>query len=153
MTIAGRILRAIKSIFTGLRKEVKRLVPVAISVVEGIKLVMDSPVDDIIATIIKGAIPGNADDILIDKITVTVKTWLPKILLELKGIELIANIEGENEQLKAVLAEFKLSSDETKNIFYHGFCSLILEKLADGEVSWSDSIVISEYYFKNVAKK
>ena len=91
--------------------------------------------------------------ILIDKITVTVKTWLPKILLELKGIELIANIEGENEQLKAVLAEFKLSSDETKNIFYHGFCSLILEKLADGEVSWSDSIVISEYYFQNVAKK
>ena len=120
---------------------------------QAIKAVMDSPVDDIIATIIKNAIPGNADDILIDKITATLKEWLPKILLELNTAESIAIIEDPNARLQAVLDQFKLSSNETKNIFYHGFCSLIIEKLSDGELSWSDSTAIGEYYYKNIAKK
>jgi hypothetical protein len=114
---------------------------------------MDSPVDDIITSILKVAIPGDADDILIDKITAVVKEWIPKILLELKMVEAVANIEDQNEQLAAILGQFKLSSDESKNIFYHGLCSLILEKLSDGKIDWSDSVVISEYYFKNIAKK
>lgn len=153
MTLAGRIIRRIASLFQSLRSETKRLVPIAINVVEGIKAVMDSPVDDVLLEVLKRAIPGTADDVLIDKIKEVVKEWLPKIILELKLVEGISQIEDQNEQLKAVLAQFKLSSDESKNIFYHGFCSLILEKLSDGKLSWSDSIVISEYYFMNVVKK
>lgn len=149
-TIIGNFLR---SLFAGLNKGVKKLVPIAIAIVQGVKTVMDSPVDDVIAEIIKKAIPGKADDVLIDKITVTVQEWIPKILLELKLIESINNIEGTNEQLKAILNQLKLSSDETKNIVYHGLATLILEKLADGELSWSDSIMVSEYYYKNVLKK
>lgn len=152
-TIIGNIFRSIARLFNKLKSEVKKLVPIAINIVEGIKSVMDSPVDDILATIIKNAIPGDADDILIDKITKVVKEWIPKVLIELKMVESVAGIDDQNEQLKAILSQFKLSSDETQNIFYHGLCSLILEKLSDGKLSWSDSIIISEYYFRNVAKK
>jgi hypothetical protein len=150
MTIAGRILRAIGSLFQNLRKETKRLVPVAINVVEGIKTVMDSPVDDILLAVLKQAIPGTADDILISKIQGVVKEWLPKVLFELYAVKEIADIQDANEQLKVILARFKLSSDESKNIFYHGFCSLILEKLSDGKIEWSEAVLISEYYFKNL---
>ena len=153
MTLVGRILRAIGSIFNGLKSEVKKLVPVAVAVVQGIKSAMDTPVDDILLAIIKTAIPGDADDILIDKIKKVVETWVPKVLLELRMVESIANIEDQNEQLKAILAELKLSSNETQNIVYHGLCSLILEKLSDGELSWSESIAVGEYYYKNIAKK
>lgn len=153
MTLVGRILRAIASIFKGLSEELKRLIPIAITVVQSVKTVMDGPVDDIILAIIKASIPGDADDKLIDKITVTVKEWLPKILLELKLVESINNIEDLNEKLKAVLNQLKLSSNETQNIIYHGLATLIIEKLADGKISWSDSIVISEYYYKNFVKK
>jgi hypothetical protein len=149
MTLAGRIIRRIASFYQSLKSETKRLVPVAINVIEGLKAVMDTPVDDVILEILKKAIPGTADDVLIDKIKGVVKEWLPKILLELKMVESVANIEDQNEQLKAILAQFKLSSDETKNIFYHGFASLILEKLSDGKLSWSDSIVIAEYFYKH----
>jgi len=153
MTLVGRILRAIASLWKGLSKELKVLVPIAINIVQAVKTVMDGPVDDIILAIIKKAIPGDADDALIDKITNVVKTWLPKILLELQLVESINKIEDPNEQLKAVLAQLKLSSDETKDIVYHGLATLIIEKLADGEISWSDSICISEYYYKNFVKK
>lgn len=149
MTIAGRLIRRIGMLFQSLRKETKRMVPIAIAVVEGLKKVMDSPVDDVVLTIVKAAIPGTADDALIDKVQAVVKEWLPKVLLELYRTNEIAQIESENDQLNAVLAQFKLSSDATKNIVYHGLCSLILEKLADGKIDWSDSVVISEYYFKN----
>jgi len=153
MTLVGRILRAIASIFNGLSGELKKLIPIAISVVQAVKTVMDGPVDDIILSIIKSSIPGDADDKLIDKITATIKEWLPKILLELRLGESIVGIQDPNEQLKAILNQLKLSSDETKNIVYHGLATLIIEKLADGKISWSDSIVISEYYYKNFVKK
>ncbi len=146
-----RIWKFIAGVFNRLNEETKQLVPVAIKIVQGLKIAMDSPVDDVVLFIIKQAIPGDADDILINKITAVVKKWIPKILMELQLIESIANIQDENEKLKAILAQFKLSSDETKNIVYHGLCVLILEKLSDGELSWSDSIAISEYYYKNMA--
>ncbi len=148
-----RVWAFIAGVFNRLEDETKKLVPVAINVVQGIKNVMDSPVDDVILTIIETAIPGEADDILIEKIKNVVKEWIPKILMDLKMVESIANIQDQNEQLKAILAQFKLSSDETKNIFYHGLSCLILEKLADGELSWSDTIAINEYYYKNYVKK
>lgn len=152
-TFLKKVWSAVKTAYDKLTGATKKFIPVAINVVEGIKKAMDSPVDDVVLTIVKTAIPGDADDKFIDKAKATIEQWLPKILIELKLVESIAGIEDKNEQLKAILAQLKLSSDETKAIVYHGLASLILEKLSDGKLSWSDSIAISEYYFKNVHVK
>lgn len=114
---------------------------------------MDGPVDDVILSIVKAAIPGDADDKLIDKVHKTVEEWLPKILLDLNLINSVANIEDRNEQLKAILAQLKLSSDETKNIFYHGIAALILEKLSDGKFDWTDATAVAEYYYQHEVKE
>lgn len=151
MTIAGKIIRFISGLFKGLSKETKRLAPIAIAIVQAVKSVMDSPVDDIILAIIKKSIPGNADDILIDKITATIKEWLPKILVKLSMAEAIAAIEDPNEQLKAVLDKFKFADDETRNLFYHNFCFLIMQKLSDGKIDWSTSILAAEVAYKEPA--
>ena len=148
-----RVWGAIISLYEKLTNKAKFYVPVAINVVEAIKSVMDSPVDDIVAEIVKRVIPGIKDDIIIDKAREVIQKWVPKILLELKLVDSIANIEDPNERLKAILSQLNISSDEAKNIIYHGLASLILEKLSDGELSWSDSVAISEYYYKNIVKK
>lgn len=150
--LINKIWQAVRSLYDRLAGKTKKYVPIAIKIVEGVKKVMDTPVDDVILTIVKGAIPGTADDVMIDKIKATVEKWLPKILLELKLVDSIANIEDPNLQLKAILAQLKLSSDETQAIVYHGLASLILEKLSDGELSWSDSVAIAEYYYQNIQK-
>lgn len=151
--------KLLKKIFDGIKKaynmltgKTKDFVPVAIKIVNAVKTAMDGSVDDIILFVIKKSIPGEADDVIIDKIKSTVEKWLPKILLELTLIKSIADIEDKNEQLKVILTQLKLSSDETQNIFYHGLASLILEKLSDGELSWSDSVAITEYYYRNFIK-
>lgn len=147
-TAIGNFFRWLTKLFNGLKSKARVFVPIAIKAVEAVKVVWDTPVDDILAFVVKAAIKGQADDILIDKIKVTVETWLPKILLELKMIDSIVQIENQNEQLKAILAQFKLSSDESKNIFLHGLAVLIAEKLSDGKLTWSESAQIMEAAFK-----
>jgi len=149
----ANIWNKIKDLYNSLIGTSKKYIPIAINIVEAIKKVTDSPVDDIILSIVKAAIPGTADDVMIDKVKDTVEKWLPKILLELRLWQSVSNIEDQNQQLQAILKEINLSSDETKSIIYHGLAALILEKLSDGELSWSDSVAISEYYFKNIHKK
>lgn len=142
----------VKWLWLSLDKEIEKYVPAAINIVEGIKKVMDSPVDDIVLAIVKTAIPGTADDILIDKIKFLVEKNLPTILLNLKLINDIANIDNPNEQLKAILAELKFPNEQVAGAFYHSLASLILEKLSDGKLNWSECVLISEFYYKNVLK-
>ena len=152
MTIFTKMWAFISKLWKSLDEETKTLAPVAISVVQAIKNVMDGPIDDILLYVLKQAIPGNADDVLIDKINSTIKEWLPKILTDLNIANSIANIEDPNDQLQAILDALKLSSNETQNIFFHGFGSLILEKLSDGKLSWSDATAITEYYYPHIYK-
>lgn len=140
----NKLWKGIAKVFEGVRAEAKKSVHIAVLVVQGVKKVMDNPVTDVITAII----PGEADD----KAKDVIRKWLPKILLELSMVEAVTGIEDPNEQLNAILAKIKLSSDETKNIFYHGLASLIVEKLSDGDFSWSDSVAVAEYYYSHHVK-
>lgn len=131
----------------------KKVVPLAINIVEAIKKVMDSPVDDVILEIIRLSVPGDADDKMIEKVKDLVEKWLPVILLKLKMVDSISGIENKNEQLKAILEQLKLSPDAVKNVYYHSLASLILEKLSDGKIRWSDAVAISEYAYQNLIVK
>lgn len=142
----------VKWIWFSLDKEVEKYVPAAIGIVEGIKKVMDGPVDDVVLTIVKTAVPGTADDILIDKVKYFVENNLPKLLFQLKLVNTIAGYDNVNDQLKAILAEINFSSDQVAGAFYHSLASLILESLGDGKLTWSEAVLISEFYYKSKFK-
>lgn len=152
MTLAGRILRWVAGIFKSLDEGTKKLVPIAIGVINGLKAAINNPVEQVIESIILAAIPGDKDDILVAKIREVVNAWIPKILKELYLIESIANIKDTNEKLKAILVQLNLSSDESKDILYRGLCALILEKLSDGKLSFSEAGEVAEYYYRNFTK-
>lgn len=136
--------QSIKNLFDKVENEVKKDVVIAISVVQQIKTVVDSPVADVVTALI----PGDVDDLIKEQL----RQWLPKIILQLALVQSISNIEDENAQLQAILDKIKLSSDETKSAFYHSLASLILQKLSDGKLSWTDAVAISEYYYQNHVK-
>jgi len=153
MKVLKKLWSWIEKVFNGLNAKTKELVPVAINVVQAIKDFELSGTADVIEFVVTKAIPGDADDKAIIAGRAIVRKWLPKILLELQLVEVAANTDDLNEKLQLILQRLKLSSDETQNIVYHGIASLIVEKLSDGELSWSDAIAISEYYYKNILKK
>jgi hypothetical protein len=148
-----RILLFISSIWANASKEVRQIAPIAIGAVNALKTVNESFAGDIIAALIGKVIPGNADDIAIQILRQKLKQILPKVILQLNIANYISKISDPNEQLKAILVEINCSSDETKNMYYHGLSALILQSLADGKLSWSESVQISEYYYVNIHKK
>lgn len=128
-----------------LNDKAKELIPIAVNIVEGIKTFNDSTVADFVEHIVTTAIPGTADDLLVEKVRKVLKEWLPKILLELKIIDSVSQLTDDNEKLKAILTELKLTS--TKGILYKGIAGKFLELMSDGEFSFDDACKLTTEYF------
>ena len=146
------VLAFIKNAFAKVDDATKKLLPVVINVVQALKAVMDSPYEDVISSIIKGLIPGTADDVLIGKIEDLLRKYLPTVLLDIQMVNSIANITDLTEQLKAILDQFKLSPDDLKNKAYHDLSTLLLYDLADGKLTWSEAVTAGEFYYQNIYK-
>lgn len=146
------IWSGVKKLFIKVDGSVDKLAPIAINIVQGIKKVVDGPVDDIVAEILKKTIPGVADDLLIDKVHDLIVKYVPEALSRLLMIQSIANLTNPNDQLQAIVKQLRLSSDQQKNMIYHNLSTLIIEKLADGKLTWGESAVISEYVYQNFVK-
>ena len=128
------------------------IAPVAINVVEQIKQVNESTAGDVIELIISKAIKGTADDIIIHQLREKLKTELPKVLEIMQTALNIAKVDDANLQVKQIIAAINLSPDEVKNMYYHTFAVLILEKISDGKLTWSESVMIAEYYYNKIYK-
>lgn len=148
-----RFFKWLKKLFTKVKEEVRPLIPIAVKIVEGIKTAVDSEVVDVVTHILTTAIPGDADDKLVKKITNVVEKVVPQLLLQLKLVESIMDIDDINEQLKAIVRELKLSSDEVKSAAYSGLALLILESLADNKLTLAESVEIAKYYKEHFVKK
>lgn len=151
--VLKKIWNWVKDLYDGLVGSTKKYVPIAIKIVEGIKKVMDTPVDDIALAIVTTAIPGDADDKLVKKVKEFVELNLPKFLVELKIINEISNYPDLNSQLQGIITELKKLSPTAQAALWHTFASLAIEKLSDGECTWSDSVVLAEWYYNNIYKE
>lgn len=137
-----RIWKGIVNVFHKLEEQEKRLFPIVVMLLNNIKKFEDSGDADIITTLI----PGDLDD----KLNAKFKEWLPKVIMKFTLIDSIVGITDPNEKLKAILNAFKFSDEEAKNAYLHSWGSLILNKVSDGVLSWSDSTQILEGYYKQI---
>jgi len=149
----AQILDFIAGLWKKTTNEVKKITPISVNAVNVLKSVNDSFIGDIVETVIASIIPGKADDVFIKMLRERLRVILPKVILQLSIVDSIANTENINEQLKAIVLAINMSPNETKNIYYHSLCVLILEGLADGKLTFSESVQISEYYYTNIYKK
>ena len=128
------------------------IAPVAINVVEQIKTINESTAGDVIELIISKAIKGTADNIIIHQLREKLKTELPKVLEIMQTALNIEKVDKANLQVKQIIDAITLSPDEVKNVHYHTFAVLILEKISDGKLTWSESVMIAEYYYNKIYK-
>jgi hypothetical protein len=149
MKILKNVWAFVKGLFSKASQEVKDHVPTAIRIVEEFKKIKDGPVDDIVLSVVKAAIPGTADDIFIDTLSKAVDKALPIVLSSMYLIKEIAEIEDKNLQLQAILEIIKVSPENSQAMFFHNLCSMILVALSDGKLSIGEAFGISEYAWKN----
>ena len=131
---------------------IERIAPVAINVVEQIKQVNDSTTGDIIELIISKAIKGVADDLIIRNLLAKLREKLPEVLEVMRTALNIAKVDDANLQVKLILDAINMSPDAIKNAHYHTFCSMLLEKISDGKLTWGESVIIAQYYYDNIYK-
>ena len=131
---------------------IERIAPVAINVVEQIKQVNDSTTGDIIELIISKAIKGVADDLIIRNLRAKLREKLPEVLEVMRTALNIAKVDDKNLQVKLILDAINMSPDAVKNAHYHTFCSMLLEKISDGKLTWGESVIIAQYYYDNIYK-
>ena len=129
---------------------VERIAPIAINVVEQIKQVNESTAGDVIELIISKAIKGNADDLIIRQVREQLRKRLPEVLEIMRLSMNIAKVDDKNLQVKMILDAINMSPDAVKNAHYHTFCSLVLEKISDGKLTWSESVLLAEYYYNKI---
>ena len=132
---------------------VERIAPIAINVVEQIKTINESSTGDIIELIISKAIKGNADDLAIKAIREQLRKRLPEVLEIMRLSMNIAKVDDANLQVKMILDAINMSPDAVKNAHYHAFCSLVIEKISDGNLTWGESVILAQYYYDNLYKK
>ena len=132
---------------------VERIAPIAINVVEQIKTINESSTGDIIELIISKAIKGNADDLAIKAIREQLRKRLPEVLEIMRLSMNIAKVDDANLQVKMILDAINMSPDAVKNAHYHTFCSMLLEKISDGKLTWGESVILAQYYYDNLYKK
>lgn len=149
----AQIWAFIAGLWTKATEEVKKITPIAVGAVNVLKTVNESTSGDIIEFVITSLIPGKADDIIVKKVRDKLKEILPKVIIQLNIAQSISLIKDPNEQLKAIVVAINMSSDETKNVYYHSLCVLILQSLADGKLTWSESVQVAEYYYTNIHNK
>jgi hypothetical protein len=161
MTLAGRILRAIGSLFQNLKSELKKALPLSVIIVNGVKDLVTNPVPgsifDAVLEFVKQAIPGKMDDALIDKIHQALHNSLPKLALNLTILNEIETIndpvlkaEKLNEALQNALAEINFSTDEAKRNFWDGLMKLVAVDISDGKITWDELSGLSKYVFNNI---
>ncbi|GAC1414706.1 MAG: hypothetical protein NVSMB66_7800 [Candidatus Doudnabacteria bacterium] len=84
---------------------------------------------------------------------------LPKILLELQLVGSVVShtkpdgTPDDNAIIADFISKLKLSTDRTKDAMYHDIAAMLVVDLADGHISWSEAVVLVEYFYKHQIQK
>jgi hypothetical protein len=147
-----KVFEKAKAFFTFADEKAKKLTKLAIKVTNAVKIVVDSPVDDILAEIAKRAIPGEADDILINNAMIAINKKLPVIINELVIVDTLLQVEDPVEKAKLILEKIKFASEDQKNQFYHNLASTLISQLSDGKFTFGECCVTAEIIYQEMKK-
>jgi len=159
MTIAGKFIKWISGasqwllgVFKSVDAETKKIIPIAVDIVEGIKSVMDTPQSDMVIAIGESLV-GKPAAAIIEQVHQALHKWLPVILLKLEKAEDIVNVENLQEKMQLALNELKFSSDVAKNMFWNDFGGLMITELTTGKVPLQNAKILIEDYYQTYIKK
>lgn len=138
--------------FAGSDQKAKKFTETVIKITNAVKEFVDSPLCDIAAFGLKKAIPGVADDVVIDGILTEADRLLPKIIAqEVIVLGLLENSTVE-EKANYVLSKIKFASDLDKNEFYHKFCVRAVLALSDGKLTYGEAVILAEMAYQQLKK-
>lgn len=149
-TFVNRILGELKKAFSRMKPEIKKAVAIGVLVVDNIRKFVDSPIADVITTLI----PGDVDD----KVKILLREHLPKVFAEMKLVEQCGQLTDPNEIVFCGIRTLQQISgdwlkDGARKNFYDSLAVLLAQVAADGKLDWDDAKLIEKWYYDNKHNK
>lgn len=143
-TFLSKIWTEVKSLFDGIPAELKTAIHIGVIVTENIKALVDSPAADVLTAII----PGDIDDELKDLL----RAKLPTILTELRLADSCQNLSDPAQITACAIKVLQGLDGDIKSAFLHNLSIFISRIAAKGALTWSDGVMILEWYYQNQYK-
>ena len=140
-----KIWNWITGIFNRTKEIVVKYVQPSVAMVENIKMVIDSPVADLITAII----PGTLDDLIKDKM----RKYLPIILQDLKIAQECSALKDPAAIVKCALEALVKYDKTSKYVYLKGIATKMADALTDGKISWSELEAMALYTYEQNYKK
>jgi predicted transglutaminase-like cysteine proteinase len=153
MKLLNKIWKWVESLWAKADDAMDKLIPVATSVVEGVKKAVENETVLDVLEVVKFAIPGDVDDKIINKAVQLTQRYIPKIALRLGIVNAVMKLDSVNEQMLAVVNALKESNNDQKSDYWHELAAFTLKHLADGKLTLGEAGAIVEYHYRNHIKK
>lgn len=148
-TLVGRILASIANALSFFWKKsdevLLKAIEIASQAVINAKLIDATHIGDIVAFLI----PGTKDDELLAKL----RAAIPKIVEAADLAGTFVNVKDPNEKLKIIFTLINKGTVDQKKMFYFGLARLFIEVVADGELTQSEIVRITDYVYEDILKK
>jgi hypothetical protein len=149
MNFFKKLWTGIKKVFDKFAPDVKNAIHIGVTIVDNMKVFVDSPVADVLTAII----PGDVDD----KIKELLIKYLPKIVIEMKLAEQCTELTDPNEIVACAIKTLQQIggdwiSDDAKKNFYDSLAVLIAQVAADGKLSFDDAKAVIKWYYDHQKK-
>jgi len=140
-----KIWKAIQSLFSSIPSELKSAIHIGVLVTENIKNFVESPVADVLTTVI----PGEIDN----QIKTLLRNQLPNILIKLKLADQCANLTNPEEITICAVKCLQGLNVNIKGAFLHNLSVLIAQIASDGKLTWEDGAYVMEWYYQHHFKE
>jgi len=143
-TFLTKIWAEVKGLFDGIPAELKIAIHIGVLVTEAVKAFVDSPVADVLTTLI----PGDVDDEIKDLL----RAKLPEILTELKLADSCSGLTDPAQITACAIKVLQGLDGDVSSAFLHSLAILVAQVAAKGQLTWSDGVYILEWYYQNEYK-
>ena len=136
-----KIWKAIQSLFNRIPAELKTAIHTGVVVTENIKNFVDSPVADILTSLI----PGETDN----NIKIALRKALPLLLSQLKLADNCSAASTTEEVMTCAIKSLQSLTGDVKSAYLHNLSVMIARIASDGKLTWQDGAYIMEWYYQH----
>jgi hypothetical protein len=147
------IVKWVKNTLGNLLDELKETSKISVHVVAKIKTIVESEAFDTATDILKYIIPGEVDNIIIDRVK-KLKLVLPVVLKKVSAASgAIIESENNNELAAKFIEHLKTLHPEGRKAFWITLAAELNVALADGEISFSEGVILSQLLYTEIKNK
>ena len=138
-----------KNIWIKIKSITDKYLPLSVKVVQGVKKAIESEAYDTVLGIVKTMIKGEADDVILDKVTAFLRKRVPELCIQLE----ILNAANGSDDIESALKALKTTYGDKWEQFMSGLAGDLYNYLSDGKLDAKEAAALAKSFYDSYIKK